>query len=63
MLNVLSILPVTLENAPASFDLASEKSPKVWAKDFLSRGKEEATTLGDAYGRLSRIVGGSETEH
>jgi flagellum-specific ATP synthase len=29
---------------------------------FLSQGKEEATTLRDAYERLSRIVAGSETE-
>ncbi len=29
---------------------------------FLSQGKEEATTLRDAYERLSRIVAGAETE-
>jgi flagellum-specific ATP synthase len=28
---------------------------------FLSQGKEEATTLREAYERLSKIVGGSET--
>ncbi len=28
---------------------------------FLSQGKEEATTLGDAYARLSQIVGAPET--
>jgi flagellum-specific ATP synthase len=29
---------------------------------FLSQGKEEATTLRDAYQHLSRIIGASETE-
>jgi flagellum-specific ATP synthase len=31
-------------------------------ESFLSQGKEEATTLREAYDRLSKIMGGSETE-
>jgi flagellum-specific ATP synthase len=38
-------------------DLAIEKNPLF--ENFLSQGKEEATSLGESYARLAEIVGHS----